>query len=62
MSAASNVLENYLLDHVLNYSTAPYTGTAPSNLKLALFSGTAATVKTALEQGSNATTAGNWGY
>lgn len=63
MSAASNVLENYLLDHVLNYSTAPYTGPSPSELKLALFSGTASTVKTALESGTNSTSGtGNWGH
>lgn len=35
MSAASDYLENKVLDHVLRYSTAPYT--APSTLYLALF-------------------------
>jgi hypothetical protein len=35
MSAASDYLENKLLDHVLRYSTAPYT--APSTTYLALF-------------------------
>jgi hypothetical protein len=35
MSAASDYLENKLLDHVLRYSTAPYT--APSTVYLALF-------------------------
>ena len=63
MSAASNVLENYLLDHVLNYSAAPYTGPSAANLKLALFSGTAETVKTALESGTSSTSgSGNWGF
>lgn len=58
--AASNYLENKLLDHTLRYSTAPYTGV--STVYCALFSGTAATVKTALESGTSATTLGNWGY
>lgn len=58
--AASNYLENKLLDHTLRYGTAPYTGV--STVYCALFSGTAATVKTALESGTSATTAGNWGY
>jgi hypothetical protein len=58
--AASNYLENKLLDHTLRYSTAPYTGAG--TVYCALFSGTAATVKTALEAGTSATTIGNWGY
>ena len=59
--AASNYLENKLLDHVLRYSTAPYTGVG--TVYCALFSGTAATVKTALESGTNSTSgAGNWGF
>jgi hypothetical protein len=59
--AASNYLENKLLDHVLRYSTAPYTGVG--TVYCALFSGTAATVKTALESGTNSTSgSGNWGF
>jgi hypothetical protein len=58
--AASNYLENKLLDHTLRYSTAPYTGS--NTVYCALFSGTAATVKTALESGTSSATAGNWGY
>jgi hypothetical protein len=58
--AASNYLENKLLDHTLRYSAAPYTGV--NTVYCALFSGTAATVKTALESGTSAATAGNWGY
>ena len=59
--AASNYLENKLLDHTLRYSAAPYTGV--NTVYCALFSGTAATVKTALESGTSSTSgAGNWGY
>jgi len=59
--AASNYLENKLLDHTLRWSTAPYTGV--STVYCALFSGTAATVKTALESGTSSTSgAGNWGF
>jgi|DEB0MinimDraft_6_1074348.scaffolds.fasta_scaffold30633_2 hypothetical protein len=58
--AASNFLEHKLLDHTLRYGTAPYT--APSTVYVALFSGTATDVKTALESGTGARTAGNWGY
>ena len=58
--AASNYLENKLLDHTLRYSTAPYTGV--STVYCALFSGLAATVKTALESGTSSTSGvGNWG-
>lgn len=45
MAAASDFLENKLLDHVLKYSTAPYTG--PSTVYLALF-----TASTGLETNS----------
>ena len=59
--AASNYLENKLLDHVLRFSTAPYTGVGA--VYCALFSGTAATVLTALESGTSSTSgAGNWGF
>lgn len=50
MSAASNYLENKVLDHVLRYGTAPYT--APSTVYLALFTGTAATTLDNLEAGT----------
>jgi len=59
MSAASNYLENELLDHVLGKGAKDYT---PSTvLYIALFSGTAATVLAALESGTASTGAGNWG-
>lgn len=58
--AASTYLEDKLLNHTLRYSAAPYTGV--NTVYVALFSGTAATVKTALESGTSATTVGNWGY
>jgi hypothetical protein len=59
--AASNYLENKLLDHTLRYSAAPYTGV--NTVYCALFSGTAATVKTALESGTSSTSgSGNWGF
>jgi hypothetical protein len=45
MSAASDFLENKVLDHVLRYSTAPYTGA--TTLYLALF-----TASTGLETNS----------
>lgn len=57
MSAASNYLEDALLDHVLGGSTY----TQPATLYLALFSGSAATVLTALESGTSAQGAANWG-
>lgn len=46
MSAASDVLEVKILDHVLRYATAPYTGA--STLYLALF-----TADTGLEVGTS---------
>ena len=61
MSAASNYLELKVLDHTLRYGTAPYTGA--STLYVALYTGTAGTVLTALESGTNsASGTGNWGY
>jgi len=48
--AASNYLENELLDHVLNNSTASFD--AADTLYLALFHGTAASVKANLEAGT----------
>ena len=58
MSAASDYLEDELLDHVLGAGARDYP--SPS-LYVALFSGTASDVAVALESGSQATTAGNWG-
>lgn len=49
-NAASNYLENKLLDHVLRYSTAPYT--APSTVYLALFVNTSGNAATNLEAGT----------
>lgn len=60
MSAASNYLENEVLDHVLGEGARDYTPS--TTLHLALFSGTASDVLAALEAGTNALTAGNWGY
>ena len=59
--AASTYLEDKLLNHTLRYSAAPYTGV--NTVYVALFSGTAATVKTALESGTSSTSgSGNWGF
>ena len=61
MSAASNYLENEVLDHVLGKTTRDFT--SPSTLVLALFSGTASDVLAALEAGTSSTTGtGNWGH
>lgn len=60
MSAASNYLENEVLDHVLGEGARDYTPS--TTLHIALFSGTASDVLAALEAGTNAATAGNWGY
>jgi hypothetical protein len=50
MTAASNYLENKVLDHVLKYGTAPYTGA--STLYLALFNNTSGSAATNLEAGT----------
>jgi hypothetical protein len=50
MTAASNYLENKVLDHVLRYSTAPYTGA--STIYLALFNNTSGNAGTNLEAGT----------
>lgn len=50
MSAASNYLENKVLDHVLRYGTAPYTGV--STVYLALFTNTSGNAATNLESGT----------
>ena len=62
MSAASNALENHILNHTLRGYASSYTPSPAANLKLALFTGAYATVLTALEEGTYETTAGNWGY
>lgn len=59
MSAASNHLENELLDHTLGEGARNYT--SPSALYIALFSGSASTVLAALESGTAAGGSGNWG-
>jgi hypothetical protein len=58
MSAASGYLENELLDHVLGEGARNFT---PPTLYVALFSGPASDVSAALESGSKAASAGNWG-
>ena len=58
MSAASNYLENEVLDHVLGEGARNYT---PPTLYVALFAGTASDVSAALEAGTMADSAGNWG-
>ena len=49
-NAASNYLENKLLDHTLRYGTAPYTGV--STLYLALFNNTSTNAASNLEAGT----------
>ena len=61
MSAASNSLENHVLNGTLRGYATPYSAPTAVNIKLALFSGTASDVLVALEQGTSATTSGNWG-
>lgn len=55
MSAMSNYLEKKVLDHILN--VASYS--APGTLYVALFTGTAATVKSNLEAGTISDEVGN---
>ena len=62
MSAASNDLENHILNHTLRGYATSYTPPSAANIKLALFTGTASDVLAALEAGDENTTAGNWGY
>lgn len=50
MSAASNYLENKVLDHVLKYGSAPYVGA--STIYLALFNNTSGSAATNLEAGT----------
>lgn len=49
MTAASNYLENKVLDHVLRYGAAPYTGA--TNVYLALFNNTSGIAGANLEAG-----------
>ena len=63
MTAASDYLENKVLDHVLRYSTAPFT--APSTLYLALFNNTSGNAASNLEAGTltdETVTTGSTGY
>ena len=50
MSAASNYLENKLLDHTLRYGSAPYTGAG--TIYLALFNNTSGNAAANLEAGT----------
>ena len=50
MSAASNYLENKLLDHTLKYGTAPYTGAG--TIYLGLFNNTSTNTAANLEAGT----------
>jgi hypothetical protein len=61
-NAASNYLENKLLDHTLRHASAPYVGV--TTVYCALFSGAFdPTVQTALESGTSSTSgSGNWGF
>tara|TARA_Y100001963_G_C6791855_1_gene455972 strand:- start:5057 stop:5536 length:480 start_codon:yes stop_codon:yes gene_type:complete len=59
MSAASNDLEDKLLDHVLRNTSY----SQPSTLRIALFAGTASDVLAALEAGTGSRSGtGNWGH
>ena len=61
MSAASDYLELEVLDHVLGEGARDFA--SPAALYVALFTGTAGTVLTALESGTNSVSGtGNWGY
>ena len=63
MSAASNYLEDKLLDHVLR-GNVPSTYSAPSTVYVALFSDAGSAASAALESGTSATGTGtaNWGH
>jgi hypothetical protein len=61
MSAASNSLENHILNGTLRGYATAYSAPTAANIKLALFSGTASDLLVALESGTSATTVGNWG-
>ena len=63
MSAASNYLEDKLLDHVLR-GNVPSTYSAPATVYVALFSDAGSAASAALESGTSATGSGNanWGH
>jgi hypothetical protein len=63
--AASTYLESKLLDHVLNYSTAPYTDSNLTTIYVGLLAsgGNDSALSTALEGGTSGTAStGDWGY
>lgn len=61
MSAASNYLENELLDHTLRGASGAYT--APTTVYVALFSDSGSGAATALESGTSGTgSTADWGY
>lgn len=61
MTAASNYLENEVLDHILGEGARNFT--SPATLFVALFSNSGGSAATALESGTNDTTSSaNWGY
>jgi hypothetical protein len=61
MSAASNYLEDKLLDHTLRGTSAPYT--APNPAYVALFADSGSAASDALESGTSGTAStGDWGY
>lgn len=63
MSAASNDLENRVLNGTLRGYATAYTAPAAADIKLALFSGPATDVLAALEAGNaNTDSTANWGF
>ena len=63
MSAASNDLENRVLNGTLRGYATAYTAPTAVNIKLALFSGPATDVLIALEAGNaNTDSTANWGF
>jgi len=63
MSAASNALENHILNGTLRGYASPYSPPLAANIKLALFSGPASDVLAALEAGQvNSDSTANWGH
>lgn len=61
--AASNYLENKLLNHVLRYGTDPYTDSNLSTIYLALFADSGSACAAALESGTSGTAStSDWGY
>ena len=61
MTAASNYLENEVLDHILGEGARDFT--SPANLYVALFADSGSGAATALESGDGTTgSTANWGY